>query len=202
MTFPGKSSRPPAGSSAGSCCPQAASEVPAQLVIPDPSLVVLVGPSGAGKSTFARLHFRPTEVVSTDALRAMLTDDPGDQGASGEAFAILAQLLHGRLSRRLLTVIDATNLRPGSRRRWLRLAARFDLPAIAIVFDLPETLLQTHNEQRPERQVERDVVSRQTELMRRTLAALPGEGFSQVHLIREPLAASGSRSLVVERQRA
>jgi protein phosphatase len=169
-----------------------------QLAIPDPSLVILVGPSGSGKSTFAQANFRPTEIVSSDALRAMLTDDPGDQGASGEAFAILAQLLHGRLSRRLLTVIDATNLRPQSRRRWLRLAARYDLPAVAVVFDLSDQLFQAHNLMRPDRQVGRDVVSRQTELLRQALAAIPEEGFSRFHVLREPIRPG---TVAVERVR-
>ena len=164
------------------------------LAIPDPSLVVLVGPSGAGKSTFAQTHFRATEIVSSDALRAMLADDPNDQGASAEAFSLLAQLLQGRLRRRLLTVIDATNLRPQSRRRWLRLAGRFDLPAVAIVFDLPGSTYLAHNELRPGRQVEPDVVALQTELMGRALVSIPGEGFSQVYVLREPLA-SGAKAM-------
>ena len=158
------------------------------LAIPDPSLVVLVGPSGAGKSTFAQTYFRPTEIVSSDALRAMLADDPNDQGASAEAFSLLAQLLQGRLRRRLLTVIDATNLRPQSRRRWLRLAGRFDLLAVAIVFDLPGSTYLAHNELRPGRQVEPEVVALQTELMARAVVSIPGEGFSHVYLLRGPLA--------------
>lgn len=157
-----------------------------QLTVPDPSVVVLVGPSGSGKSTFAKMHFRSTEVVSSDALRGMLADDENDQGASAEAFHILALLLNGRLRRRLLTVVDATNLRPQSRRRWLRLAARYDLPAVAIVFDLPEPVFQAHNVRRPDRQVEPEVVSLQAELLRAARAAIPDEGFSQCHVLREP----------------
>ena len=34
-----------------------------KLAIPELSLVVLVGASGSGKSTFARTHFKPTEVL-------------------------------------------------------------------------------------------------------------------------------------------
>jgi len=39
------------------------------LAIPQLSLVTLIGPSGSGKSTFARTHFLPTEVISSDACR-------------------------------------------------------------------------------------------------------------------------------------
>jgi len=57
--------------------------------IPKLSLVVLVGPSGSGKSTFARTHFKPTEVVSSDACRAMLTDDENCLTVNAEAFALV-----------------------------------------------------------------------------------------------------------------
>jgi protein phosphatase len=176
----------------------AAHDAGVRLTVPDPSLVVLVGPSGSGKSTFARTHFRPTEVVSSDSLRAMLADDADDQGASGEAFAILALLLNGRLRRRLLTVVDATNLRATTRRRWLRLAARHDLPAIAIIFDLPDELFLAHDRMRPERQVGGEVVALQTELLRRALSHIPHEGFAQFYVLREPPAVGG---LTVERVR-
>jgi protein phosphatase len=167
-----------------------------KLDIADPSLVVLVGPSGSGKSTFAQTHFRATEILSSDWLRAMLTDDPNDQDASREAFAILARLLQGRLQRRLLTVVDATNLRAGSRRRWLSLAARFGLPAIAIVFDLPDQIFLAHDQLRPDRQVGREVVTFQTELLRESLAEIPQEGFSAFYVLRKPPALGG---LSVER---
>jgi protein phosphatase len=42
------------------------------ISIPKLSLVVLIGPSGSGKSTFARKHFLPTEILSSDACRAMV----------------------------------------------------------------------------------------------------------------------------------
>ena len=94
-----------------------------KLTIPDPALVLLVGPSGAGKSTFARAHFGPTEIVASDAMRQMLSNDPADQGASAEAFALLSILINGRLRRRLMTVVDATSLRAANRTRYRRLAA-------------------------------------------------------------------------------
>ncbi len=46
-----------------------------QIKIPKLSLVVLIGPSGSGKSTFARSHFKPTEILSSDACRGMVSDN-------------------------------------------------------------------------------------------------------------------------------
>ena len=43
-----------------------------KLSLPDRCLVVLIGPAGSGKTTFARKHFRATQVLSSDAFRAML----------------------------------------------------------------------------------------------------------------------------------
>ena len=45
-----------------------------KISIPKLSLVVLIGPSGSGKSTFARKQFLPTEILSSDACRALVGD--------------------------------------------------------------------------------------------------------------------------------
>ncbi len=52
-----------------------------KIEIPNLSLVVLIGPSGSGKSSFARMHFLPTEVISSGACRAMVSKS--DQIAEG-----------------------------------------------------------------------------------------------------------------------
>src|SRR3954463_1460318 len=59
------------------------------ITIPELSLVLLVGPSGAGKSTFARKHFKPTEVLSSDYFRGLVCDDETNQAASKDAFETL-----------------------------------------------------------------------------------------------------------------
>ena len=155
------------------------------LKIPDPALVLLVGPSGAGKSTFAAAHFRPTEIVSSDALRGMLADDPSDQGASAEAFRLLAILANGRLKRRLLTVIDATNLRATSRKQLRAVAARYGIPTVAIAFDLPADLYVLHNQKRPDRLVDAEVLADQTERMGDAMADLVTEDYAFLHVLRD-----------------
>jgi protein phosphatase len=103
-----------------------------ELTIPYPSLVLLVGPSGSGKSTFAEKHFTRSEIISSDLLREMISDDPSNQEASAEAFRVLALLANGRLKRRLTTVVDATNLGSANRRRYRQLASRYGVPVVEI----------------------------------------------------------------------
>src|SRR5689334_16646997 len=81
-----------------------------EIVLPAEALVVLAGPSGCGKTTFAAQHFGETQVVSSDRLRAWLTDDENDQSVSGMAFQVLYDLVGKRLGLRRLTVVDSTAL--------------------------------------------------------------------------------------------
>ncbi len=60
-----------------------------KFTFPDLSLVVLIGASGSGKSTFAKKHFLPTEVISSDYCRALVSDDENDLAATDDAFDIL-----------------------------------------------------------------------------------------------------------------
>ena len=156
-----------------------------QIYIPAPALVLLVGPSGSGKSTFARAHFTSNEVISSDALRAMLADDPADQDASAEAFRILSLLANGRLKRRLTTVIDATNLRAANRKTFRQLAARYGIRTVAIAFDLPGELYHENNRRRADRVVDPEVVADQVERMREAMPDLLEETYEAVYVFRD-----------------
>ena len=81
------------------------------LSVPELSLIALVGVSGSGKSTFARRHFRSTEVLSSDFFRGLVADDENDQSASATAFDALFYVAGKRLAAGRRTVIDATNVR-------------------------------------------------------------------------------------------
>src|SRR5262245_16944986 len=124
---------------------------PRKLTIPDLSLVVLIGPSGSGKSTFARKHFKPTEVLSSDACRGLVCDDETDQAATNAAFEVLHFIAARRLASGRLTVIDATNVQGDARKPLLALARQYYCLAVAVVFDLPEAVCLERNRQRPDR---------------------------------------------------
>ncbi|HEX2027670.1 MAG TPA: AAA family ATPase [Nitriliruptorales bacterium] len=157
---------------AGEAHADPAPAVTSELRIPDPSLVLLVGIAGCGKSTFARRHFRPTEVVSSDACRAMVADDPTDQDATSDAFSVLSFILDKRLRRGRLSVVDATNLTRDHRRRYLGLADKYAIPPVAIVLDLPFEVCHERDRRREGRQVGVDVLQRQRRDLDRGLAQL------------------------------
>jgi predicted kinase len=178
--------------------PSSASTTPdpdATIMIPDGAMVVLVGPAGAGKTTFARRHFRPTEILSSDAFRAMLADDEADQRVSRAAFQLLHLAAAGRLAGRRTTVIDATNVTHDARRILVDIARAARRPAVAIVFDLPEADCRARNRQRPGREVDDDVVARQAEALRRAIGrgALAAEGFDEIHRFATPAEVEAAR---------
>ena len=143
--------------------------------------MLLVGPAGSGKSTFAARCFAPTEVLSSDAARAMVSDDEGDQSASAAAFAVLRFIATRRLARGRLTVVDATNVARRHRAEFLRLAARHRRPAVALVFDLPLEVCLERNRARA-RMVEEAAVIEQWHDLVRPFERLREEGFTSVHV--------------------
>jgi protein phosphatase len=154
--------------------------------IPELALVVVVGPSGSGKSTFCRKHFKETEVLSSDFFRAMVADDETDQAASADAFELLHLVLAKRLAAGRLTVVDATNVRPESRKPLLAAARKFHVQPVAVVFDLPAELCHARNQQRPDRTFGPHVTRRHAEDLRRSLGRLEDEGFRRVHVLSSP----------------
>lgn len=169
------------------------------LKIPDLSLVVLVGVSGSGKSTFARKHFAPTEVVSSDTCRALVSDDENNQAATGDAFDVLHYIAGKRLARGRLVVVDATNVQKEARKPLIDLAREYHCLPVAIVFDLPERVAHERNRERPDRNFGPHVIRQQSQALHRSLRHLQREGFRYVHvfksieeveeaaLVREPL---------------
>ena len=154
------------------------------IEIPQLALVVLIGPSGSGKSTFARKHFLPTEVLSSDQCRALVADDENNQGATNDAFAILHFIAGKRLAAGRLTVVDATNVQPEARKPLVALAREYHCLPVAIVFDLPEKLCQERNRQRPDRDFGPHVIRGHISQMRRSLRGLQREGFRHVFVLK------------------
>lgn len=155
------------------------------LPVTDLSLVVLVGASGSGKSTFARRHFKPTEVLSSDFCRGLVSDDENDQSATRDAFDVLHYIAGKRLAAGRRTVVDATSVQQDARRQLIDLAKKHDVLPIAIVLDVPEEVCAERNAARTDRaDMPRRVIRRHTRELRRSLRHLEREGFRKVHVLR------------------
>lgn len=154
-----------------------------RLSIPTPSLVVLIGISGSGKSSFARKHFRATEVLSSDTCRGWVADDENDQSATQDAFAVLHFVAGIRLAAGRLTVVDATNVQPEARKSLLELARQHHLFAVALVLNLPERVCAERNRERPDRTFGPHVLRNQRSQLRQSLGRLEREGFRQVYVL-------------------
>jgi protein phosphatase len=155
-----------------------------KLLIPDPSLVILIGPSGCGKSTFAEKHFLSTEIVSSDVCRALVSDDENNQEVSRDAFDLMYFIARKRLRNRRLTVIDATNVRRESRRRLFMMAAIHGIVSVGIAFDFPMSVCLARNRRRRDRSVNPEVVNGQWTEMQRALEHLTSEEFGRLYIIK------------------
>jgi protein phosphatase len=158
------------------------------LTIPELALVVLIGPSGSGKSTFARAHFGAFETLSSDYCRGLVSNDENDQGATKPAFETLHFIAGKRLERGLLTVVDATNVQPESRKPLVELARRYHVLPVAIVLDVPERVCEARNRERPDRTFGGHVIRQQRSQMQRSLRNLQREGFRHVHVLQSESA--------------
>ncbi|MEV6490543.1 polynucleotide kinase-phosphatase [Actinoplanes sp. NPDC051633] len=156
----------------------------AEIDIPELALVALVGISGSGKSSFARKHFAPTQVLSSDFFRGLIADDENDQSVSAEAFDALHYIAGKRLAAGRLTVVDATNLQSAGRAELVKLAREHDTLPVAIVLDVPESVAWERTEQRADRTFGRPVLDRMSRDLRRSVGRLAREGFRKVHVLR------------------
>jgi protein phosphatase len=167
------------------------------ITIPELAFVVLVGPSGAGKSTFARKHFKPTEVLSSDFCRGLVSDDENDQAATSAAFEVLHFIAAKRLKAGKLTVVDATNVQTEARKPLVALARDYHVIPVAIVFNLPDRLCQDRNRERSDRNFGPHVIRQQSQQLRRSIRNLKREGFRHIFEFSRP---EDIDAVVIERQ--
>jgi len=145
--------------------------------LPTNALIVLVGPSGAGKSHWAAANFRPDQIVSSDALRALVGTSEEDQRAGTDAFDVLDLVLERRLARRLLTVVDTLGLDADRRAKYLQLGRRYGMAVHAVVFDTPADVCKTRNRGR----VPSKVLTAQLAARERAIVQLADERWAGRH---------------------
>lgn len=129
-------------------------------------------------------------MLSSDAHRALVSGDEGDQAVTKAAFSILHRRLAKRLAVGESTVVDATNVTSYARRSLVRRAVAADVPAVAIVLALDPGIVRARNATRAGRIVPDAAVSEQLDALDRSLrrGALEDDGFVAIHLVRTPEA--------------
>jgi protein phosphatase len=153
------------------------------IVLPAGALVLMIGIAASGKTTFAGRHFAPTEVLSSDAFRALIADDPSAQGATDDAFDLLHRLLEMRLRRGRLTVIDATNVEDWARAELIKAAKRHRRHVVAIVLDVPIEVALGRNVDRASPRPPPSALRRQQRWLADSMPGLAHEGFDAVHVL-------------------
>ncbi len=164
------------------------------MSLPDPALVVLVGPSGSGKSTWAARHYRQQEVVSSDALRAVVGSGELDLDASADAFALLHQIVAGRSRRGLTVVIDTLGLDPDLRDRFREQGRAAGLPCVAVLFETSDAVCRERNSQR-DRPVPARVLAQQLANVARVRDTILAEGWDRVLTVGDESAVGASGAL-------
>lgn len=114
----------------------------------------------------------------------MIADDAANIRVSREAFDLFHQIIELRLRHRRVAVADSTAVRPEGRKVLRQIARRCEVPAVAILFDIPELTCWRWNEGR-NRHVPRTVIHRQWEHFQEALRRVPSEGFAQVVVLGE-----------------
>ena len=148
------------------------------------TLIVLCGTAGAGKSTFARQHFQPTQVVSSDICRALICDGECTQDIDPDTFDLFHFIIQKRLKLGRLTVADSTALYDFARRRLLDLAHDADYHTCLIVFNIPRAICLQRDQQRLRHVGEAEICT-QDALLHEALQQIHSEPWEQIHVLSE-----------------
>ena len=157
-----------------------------QLEIPNFSLILLIGVSSSGKSTFSGKHFLPSEVVSSDQCRVLVSDKELNPDSTKDAFELLHFIVEKRLKRCRLTVVDATNLQATSRKSLLALAKKYHTLSVAITFEIDEKLIKERNTARPDRDLPNHALRKMQMDLRKSVRQLKSEGFRFIFRLSKP----------------
>jgi protein phosphatase len=162
------------------------------IKLPQRTLVVLCGAAGSGKSTFAQRlveshqqqGLKITSIVSSDYCRALVSDDETNQQVNRDSFDLFHYIIYKRMLQGRFTVADSTALQAEARHRMLGLAQRHNYYTCIFVFDIPLEICVRQDLAR-QRTVGEQVISYHANQLQQTLADIRGEGWHQMHIIKD-----------------
>jgi protein phosphatase len=161
-------------------------------IVLQPELTLLIGVPGSGKSLYALQNYPPSQVISSDAIRALITGNPNDQSVTTIAHNLLRGMVGYRLRCGQQVVVDATNTVREHRQVLLAKAALHRAPAHAVVLDTPLEECLARNARRPGPEaglvygdrVPENFIRMAYLRLQADLPGLPGEGFATVLTVR------------------
>jgi predicted kinase len=179
------------------------------IKLPQRTLIVLCGAAGSGKSTFAQRlveshqqqGLKVTSIVSSDYCRALVSDDETNQQVNRDSFDLFHYIIYKRMLQGRLTIADSTALQAEARHRMLGLARRHNYYTCIFVFDIPIEICILQDQARP-RTVGEQVISYHTNQLQQVLADIRGEGWHQVHIIKDLDFAPVYNRISIERPAA
>lgn len=157
------------------------------IALPNNTLVVLCGPAGSGKSTFAAHHFTPTQIVSSDVCRALISDSERNFRINRDTFELFHLIIQKRLALGRLTVADSTALQDFARAPLLAMAQQAGFHTCLLVFQVAFAVCHQRNQQRA-RQVPSEVISQQCALLQSARKYCRSEPWDQIHELGEDVA--------------
>ncbi len=155
-----------------------------RIPIASKTLIVLCGPAGSGKSTFAAQHFTPTQIVSSDVCRALISDSERNFHINRDTFDLFHLIIQKRLKLGRLTVADSTALYPFARTPLLEMAKQAGFHTCLLVFHVPFAVCKSRDGQRA-RQVPIDVIANHCDLLQDTRQDMHHEPWDQIHELGE-----------------
>ena len=141
-------------------------------------------PVGCGKSTFARKHFKPTEVLSSDYFRGAglrRREQSGRQPTMRSRCCTSSP--RKRLARGPPDGRRRDQRAAEARKPLVELAREYHVLPVAIVLDLPERVCHERNRRGPTATSVRTSFGNQQRQLRRSLRGLGREGFRHVHVL-------------------
>jgi len=130
------------------------------------TLYVCVGAPGSGKSTWSKQLVKDNDNVirlCPDEFRALVGTGEDDMSVSHIAFNITYEETDKILSNGKSVVIDATNMYKKARKKFLKIADKYNCNKVAVVFEMTKENLIERNIQRSMnggRRVPDDVIDR------------------------------------------
>jgi protein phosphatase len=146
-------------------------------------MIVLVGVSGCGKSTFADKYISEhpdTILLSSDALRKELTGDENNQQVTGQVFGLIKYKADTAIKSGKSVMVDATSLNPRERKDYLNIADKYNVPAIAYVFERSKDQIIKNQEKRASnggRRVPDEIIDK---MLAKYVCPSQSEGFKQI----------------------